>query len=268
MSYKAYSNNGLICVSNGYKPPNLHKWGPGVRDLYALHYVMSGKGILETRQSSFHLKTGDSFVIFPHAEVYYYPDPQDPWEYAWIEFKGEEAPRLLSLTELSPDKPVVPEAPRNLAPLFPTVPAADAPPFEIMRAEAKLRLLLSYYMEHYPKGMAARPADYAELAKEYIANNYWKTTVTVSDIASAVRIERSYLFRLFKDATGMSVSAYLAEHRIRRACELLKSTGLTVKSVAYSVGYPDQLHFSRVFKKATSHTPTEYAMLHAARAER
>jgi AraC-type DNA-binding domain-containing proteins len=156
----------------------------------------------------------------------------------------------------------------NLGSLFPIIPAADAPPFEIMRAEAKLRLLLSYYMEHYPKNAAIRPADYAELAKEYIANNYWQTTITVSDIASAVRIERSYLFRLFKDATGLSVSAYLASYRIRRACELLRTSGLTVKSVAYSVGYQDQLHFSRVFKKATSHTPTEYAMLHAARVER
>ncbi|MBO9597007.1 MAG: AraC family ligand binding domain-containing protein, partial [Cohnella sp.] len=126
MSYKGYNSRSLICVSNGYKPPNLHRWGPGVRDLYALHYIISGKGVLETRQSSFALKAGESFVIFPHEEVYYYPDPQDPWEYAWIEFKGEEAPRLLSLTELSPDNPVVSESPRNLGALFPNVPTADA----------------------------------------------------------------------------------------------------------------------------------------------
>lgn len=262
------SYNTLLCVHNGYKPPNLHKWGPGVRDLYALHYIISGKGVLETRNTAFSLKAGESFVIFPYTEVYYYPDPQDPWEYVWIEFKGEDAPRLLSLTELSPDKPVAAESSHDLEPLFPAAASADAKPYETIRAESKLRLLLSYYMEYYPKESPSRSADYVELAKEYIAINYWKTTLTVSDIASAVRIERSYLFRLFKETTGMSASDYLTAHRIRRACELLMSSALSIKSVAYSVGYQDQMYFSKVFKKATSHTPTEYTMQYAARAKR
>ncbi|QYR22344.1 AraC family ligand binding domain-containing protein [Paenibacillus sp. sptzw28] len=143
-SYHSYSSNGLIYINNGYKFPNMHRWGPGVRDVYSLHYIVSGKGTLETRNTSFPLKAGESFVILPYTEIYYYPDPQDPWEYVWIEFKGDEVPHLLSITEFAPDKPVAAEAPSNLEPMYGIASNADAKPFEKMRSDAELRLLLSY----------------------------------------------------------------------------------------------------------------------------
>lgn len=85
----------------------------------------------------------------------------------------------------------------------------------------------------------------------------------MTDIVRFVSVERSYLYRLFKEATGMSVSAYVTAFRIERACELLKRSELSVKAVAYSVGYHDQLYFSKVFKKATTFTPSEYKALAA-----
>lgn len=260
----AYMSHPIICTCSGYKPLNLHKWGPGVRDIYALHYIAGGKGVLETRHGVFPLKAGESFILYPHTEVYYYPDPQDPWVYVWIEFTGDEARHLLDKTGFVPDKPVVPVSPVNLLPHFPIVEIAGGAPFEKIRAEARLRLLLSYYMEYFPAEYSIRTTDYVELAKAYIETNYWKTTLTVSDIVNAVRLERSYLFRLFKNATGMPISSYLIAFRVRRACELMKTSELSIKSIAFSVGYGDQLYFSKVFKKATSLTPTEYLTLHGA----
>lgn len=254
--------NELICVGNGYKPPNKHKWGPGVRDVYALHYIVSGKGTLQTRHAAFALCAGESFIIFPQTEVYYYPDSSDPWEYVWIEFKGDEALRLLSMTGLTRDKPTVAAAPVDLAPFYRIMDNREMQRYEKLRSGAKLRLLLSYYLEFYPKHAMILPPDYVRSAKAYIENNYWRLSVTVTDIVGAVNIERTYLFRLFKEATGRSVSGYLTAYRMERACELLRSSELTVKSVAYSVGYKDPLYFSRVFKKATSYSPTQYRMLH------
>lgn len=258
-----YSNRNLNYVLGGYKPANLHKWGPGVRDVYALHYIMSGKGVLETGGKYFQLCAGESFIIFPQTEVYYYPDPDDPWEYVWNEFKGDEVPQLLAMTELTLDKPVVKNAPASLYSYYHLVWNGEAKPFEQIRSDARLRLLLSYYIQYYPKEAAVPVTDYVWLAKQYIEHNYWRSSLMVADIVKAVKIERSYLFRLFKEATGMSISGYITAYRIQRACELLKSSNLSVKSVAYSVGYHDQLYFSKVFKKATSYTPSEYMMLHA-----
>lgn len=261
-SYSSYEGQ-LLYLFGGHKMPNMHKWGPGVRDVYAMHYIVGGKGIYETNNEVFRLKAGDSFMIFPHNEVYYYPDRQEPWEYVWVEFKGEEAEQLLAMIDISADKPVLGEAPSSLQSYFQMEWKADMKPFEKQRFSAQLRLLLSVYMEYYPTTIRTRPADYVETAKAFIHHNFWKPGLSVAEIVGEVNIERSYLFRLFKERTGMSLSEYLTAFRIRRACQLLESSGLSVKSVACSVGYKDQLYFSRVFKKATAYTPTEYMLSHA-----
>lgn len=257
-------NDELICISNGYKPANLHRWGPGVRDVYALHYIISGKGYLETNHTTYSLKAGESFIIFPQNEVYYYPDQDDPWEYVWIDFNGDEVLRILSMTILSCYNPVTSVAKENLQPLFHIEESIGLLPFEKERANARLRLLLSYYIEYYPRTNIVAKINYVVLANDYIENNYWKAILTVSDVVDYVKIERTYLFRLFKEATGMSISGYLTYYRIKRACVLLKTSGLSIKSVACSVGFKDQLYFSKVFKKVTEYSPSEYIKNHTA----
>ena len=49
--------------------------------------------------------------------------------------------------------------------------------------------------------------------------------------------------------------------KIEKACELLHSTNQTVKEIAYQVGYENQLEFSKMFKKHTGKSPTEYRNL-------
>lgn len=231
--------------------------------MYALHYVIRGQGTLETGGRVFRLGEGESFIIFPQKEIYYYPDAYDPWEYVWVEFSGADAGRLLELTQLSEVQPVLTKAPETLQPLFHLAWNAGVSPWEMLRADARLRLLLSYYMEYYPKEPQVNTKDYVWLARKYIEQNYWKPALTVTEIVKAVNLERSYLFRRFKGATGKSVLEYITSCRIRRACELLKTSGLPIQSVAYSVGYNDPLYFSKVFKKATSLTPSAYMLLHA-----
>lgn len=255
--YYSFSE-GSNCKGNGYKPPNSHKWGPGVRDVYALHYIVSGKGYLKTSHATFPLKKGESFMIFPHMEVYYYPDPRDPWEYYWMEFNGPEASRLLPMINITPDHPVAGASPQDFQPLFHMAKTAGIEHFERERSDAGLHLLLSYYMQYYPSAQAFRKKDYVLSAREYIERNYWKSSLSVLDVVDFVKIERSYLFRLFKEVNGMSISGYLTAFRIRRACELLANSELSIKSLAYSVGYQDPLYFSKVFKKVTSYTPSQY----------
>jgi len=257
-----YESERIVCTLGGRKEPNLHRWGPGIRDIYALHYIISGRGTLVTRGVSHPLGPGESFVIFPHTEVFYYPDRDDPWAYVWIEYKGEEAERLMAATSLTPDAPVTGQADRDLSPLFDIIENGNVLPHEKLRSVARLQLLLSYYVEQFPNASLARQTDYVWTAKEYIHHNYWRSGMNVADVVRFVAIERSYLFRLFREATGMSVSAYLTSYRMSRAASLLAESGLAIQAVAYSVGYQDALYFSKAFKKTTSHTPSEYRRLY------
>ena len=102
-----------------------------------------------------------------------------------------------------------------------------------------------------------RKISYVEEALRYIENNY-AHTVNIQVIADHLNIERTYLYRLFKDITGMSPQEYLLDYRIRRSCSLLKETSLPVSDIARSVGYNDALYFSRLFRQKKGRTPTAY----------
>ena len=64
--------------------------------------------------------------------------------------------------------------------------------------------------------------------------------------------------RRFKSATGKTPLQYLQEIRIDMAKDLLQTSNLSVSEVAYKVGYQDMGHFSSLFKKLLSTTPSEY----------
>ncbi len=94
-------------------------------------------------------------------------------------------------------------------------------------------------------------------AVEFIQNNY-SFPIHVTDIASYVCINRSYLYTLFKTNLGVSPQDYLANYRISQATELLTMTDLSIESIALSCGYTDPLIFSKVFKAKKGITPSRY----------
>jgi two-component system response regulator YesN len=80
----------------------------------------------------------------------------------------------------------------------------------------------------------------------------------LEDLARRVNLSVSYLCRIFKQETGLSVTGYLNERRMSRAAELLKGENLPVKAAALSVGIEDQLYFSRLFRKTYHLSPSAY----------
>lgn len=102
---------------------------------------------------------------------------------------------------------------------------------------------------------------YVERAKDYIASSY-SYPITVEDVADYTGISRSYLFRAFQAYQKQSPKEYLTEYRIRQACHLLRETGLSVASIAYSVGFEDNLYFSKAFKKKMQMSPSQYRKHH------
>ena len=101
--------------------------------------------------------------------------------------------------------------------------------------------------------------NYVEEALTYLESNY-TNNISVQSLADSIGLNRSYLHRLFKSATGSSVQEYLLDLRIRKACTLLKSTVLPIAIISLSVGYEDTLYFSRLFKKKKGASPSRYRL--------
>ncbi|WP_336772501.1 response regulator [Paenibacillus sp. MMO-58] len=96
-----------------------------------------------------------------------------------------------------------------------------------------------------------------EQAKTYI-HQHLAEEISREDIASHVFLNPDYLTRIFKRETGMSISDYLLQQRLRIAAELLANTDLAVSAVASRIGYANFSHFSRIFKKYMGINPLEY----------
>ncbi len=108
-SYKATEKElvSLAVYNVGYEKCNpCYQWGPGIRDHYLIHYVISGHGSLQVNQKTYLLSPGDSFLIYPGTETAYTADARDPWEYAWVEFDGLRAAEYLGSAGLGLNQPV------------------------------------------------------------------------------------------------------------------------------------------------------------------
>ena len=58
-------------------------WGPGIRDHYLIHLVVSGKGTFEVGGKTFEVVPGDLFFARPSQLIRYSADEQQPWEYRY-----------------------------------------------------------------------------------------------------------------------------------------------------------------------------------------
>lgn len=84
--------------------------------------------------------------------------------------------------------------------------------------------------------------------------------ITIYDICEYLEISESYFIKIFKSITRITPHAYIVAIKIEKAKELL-SKGEDVTDVVYQIGFFDQSHLSRVFKKYEQITPYEYKKL-------
>lgn len=264
-SYKQeLSDNVSLAVFNcGLQScaPN-HSWGPGVRDHFLIHLVLSGKGKFTCMGKTYELKAGDMFLIKPSQVVHYIADEHDPWEYYWVGFNGTYAQRAVSNLPFKDSSLVY--SPKDFEAckeyLYQIYAHSGNRISNSAAMVGYLYLFLSALMKEnrlLSPAPAATQSSYVIDAIKYIQFNY-STDISVDDIAAAVGISRSHLYRVFISNLGQSPIDYLTEYRINEACNLIKNTNLSISQIAVSVGFFDQFYFSRVFKKIKKVPPSRY----------
>jgi AraC family transcriptional regulator len=82
--------------------------------------------------------------------------------------------------------------------------------------------------------------------------------LSLDEIARVINISPSYFANLFKDATGISPYQYVIQQRVEKAKSLLLKTDLTIADIALQVGFCNQSHLTRRFKRLTGETPKKF----------
>jgi AraC family transcriptional regulator len=84
------------------------------------------------------------------------------------------------------------------------------------------------------------------------------TDVSLSALASDAGLSRFHFCRAFKESTGLSPHAWLRQHRLEQAMNMLRDTDASVVSVAAALGYASQTAFAAAFRKLTGESPSDW----------
>jgi len=124
---------------------------------------------------------------------------------------------------------------------------------------ALLENLRRHYAPDVPRGGLSPGA--LRRVREYITSHLHEN-LEVATLASLAGLSAYHFARAFKASVGMPPHRYLLEQRIRKAADLIERSEQALVSIALTVGFADQAHFSRSFLALVGITPSQFRRAH------
>jgi AraC-like DNA-binding protein len=244
-------------ADTAFRPFKKHTAG----NYYLLIYVAKGEGWYTARGKMFTLEENDFFVI-PHNEAAQFGSSEENhWSIYWAYFSGAQAPgivvHLMGKNNLAPRKakPLVGRIAQfndilhhlELLENMENLVYANSRFYSFL---CSFRLTVLSAKKHAKKDGVIQSIEYM---RENIHGN-----VTLHDLARSAGLSVSHYCSLFKKKTMQSPLNLYTSMKVQRACQMLQNRDQTIKSIAYSLGFFDQYHFSKVFKQIMGTSPKHF----------
>lgn len=236
-----------------------HTLRPEGRQDYQILFVEGGEVSMWTPDGEVLLSAGDMILLAPHVRHDYRYRPG--CDAMWIHFTGRGAGELLEQYEICP---------------FVRYRIADTGHFRMLAEKiireyrlrqagfeqiscAYLVQVLTLAKRRIDAAAEERPAGPPDLspALEDMQTEFAKNR-EIADYAKMCSISSSYFISRFTKEYGIPPYRYLTEIRISQAKHLLLETGISISEIARSIGYSDPFCFSRIFRKYTGISPSEF----------
>lgn len=234
---------------------------PRVISNYLIHFVIKGSGTLECNGKTFKVKENEIFCLPPDALIAYYPNENDLWKYFWINFDGVEGREIFKSMGFSDNCPVksAVTSEEALAMFRSLLSSRCSQKESYYKVKSILYSIAGDLCEDKRADTFIKGSDLAERVKEILRLNYKNPMFSVDVIADVMHVSHSYVCRLFKEQTGQTLIKYLVNYRLEKAAELLADGEYLVKDLSNMVGFNDELHFMKEFKKKYGVTVKQYA---------
>ncbi len=253
-------------------------------DYIQLWYVQRGQCVHNFNGIIYTLHAGDVFVLPPgvfhsvsteddrsvligldFTEAFINEDmtggkSSDLFDYAYIE------PFIVKLDEIKPLFPLAGPVSRTVALLLEEIMAecdGRAPHYQLI-VKANLLKILALISREYAKGidqkkkaLVDRYKEAVLLVQEYVDAHY-PEKIYLEEMCRMTMLSPSYFSDVFKHVTGRTFTEYVSHVRVEKAKELLKRDDKSISGVAYAVGFSDNAHFDKVFKREVGLSPLQY----------
>jgi AraC family transcriptional regulator len=150
---------------------------------------------------------------------------------------------------------------RDCAKLLADVLVQDEP-CDRMFGESITMALLALIFDSAKKWPTRAPANgllpwQLRLAKDYLEDNF-NRNVGLEEVAKLTGLSRSWFARGFRGSTGIAPYAFILQIRVRKAKELLLDPKTPIATIATRIGFADQSHFTKIFRRYAGATPREW----------
>lgn len=256
--YNKYNLQSANSITNGkYVFSKKYSVNDLSQNIPTLYFLLNGSGIVWIDKVKYDIKERQTVFVRPNTECIF-ECSEDDCELLYVCFTGVDYMWLISHTAFASGLSVTQQIDLpDPEKLYNVTSDGKGEIYQNARINAKICYLLSYYVEYFP-AIKEEYNRYVLSATKYIELNYRNSSFTATDVSNYLKLDRSYLYKLFKAEIGMSVHDYINKLRISRASSLLASSNLTIKDVASESGFSDQMYFSRLFKKNKNLTPSQY----------
>lgn len=231
---------------------------------YQLLYITEGEGIFNSAHAKdIPLKAGDLFLLFPGEWHTYHPTGKNGWKSYWIGFKGKNVDDRVKAGFLSVDKPIYHVGfSADIIRLYEEAykRAQEEAPYsqQILAGIVNHLVGLMYALERSMElSKDHTRVDMINLARLRIRESL-EVDLTIQQVAEELEVSYSNFRKLFKEFTGISPALYQQDLRLQRAKELLATTTLSIKEIAYRLRFESPDYFSSKFKIKTGKKPSEF----------
>lgn len=222
--------------------------------------ILSGHGFLEYRGETFELRRNQLVLLAAHEPHKYWNDAGEPMGKVWVEFYGGDSERIVRhLLEL--------HGPIIEGPLFPDVCAQVCLLQQRLMINPYYQASLDIYrilLAMLRSSEAVCPPQLTEdsqmnflLVEAYI-NAHMSRKITNEELAGVCGLSRQHFIKQFKEKYQKTPQEYIMDQRIRKARYSLLQTGLSVDSIAESLGFCNTSHFIRRFSSTMGISPMKY----------
>ena len=226
-------------------------------------YSLSGGGTFWDAGGVYSVPAGQGFLVEvndPHTGYRGEHNKAQPWEFLAFEFTGLSATALVrdllaqygAIFSLPPQTPILQ---RLLS--YETKNYSVVHPHAMDGAEMIIELLLALAASARAKEEPDAARDLVKQAMQMIEDHN-ESVFTVTELAGRLGVSRERLARVFRRRLNMTPHQMIQQQKIRRACFLLKDTGLPLKQIAANLGYTDYTNFIRAFRQVMRMTPHEF----------
>lgn len=237
---------------------------PEGRNDYQLLYISEGKGYFyfKGRKKPTIVEKGNMILFRPKEPQVYYYYVKDKTEVYWVHFTGWKVEEYLERYELPKKENVIYT---GLSPDYPWIYNQIIRELQLQRENYED--MISLYMHHIfitinryikeARQTKNETINDIERAVHYFNENFSKQ-ISIEQYANEHLMSVNWFIHSFKNVMKVSPLQYIVSLRIDAAKGYLEKTGKNVAEISNAVGYDNALYFSRLFKKYTGLSPSEY----------